>query len=58
MCLLVCFWGLDYVFAKEALDILQPMSLLFLKYSVGFMVLLAIKLKADRKAIVRLKDIP
>lgn len=58
MCMLVCFWGLDYVFAKEALDILQPMSLLFLKYSVGFMVLLAIKLKADRKAIVRLKDIP
>lgn len=58
MCMLVCFWGLDYVFAKEALNILQPMSLLFLKYSVGFMVLLAIKLKVDRKAIVRLKDIP
>lgn len=58
MCMLVCFWGLDYVFAKEALNILQPMSLLFLKYSVGFIVLLAIKLKVDRKAIVRLKDIP
>ena len=58
MCLLVCFWGLDYVFAKEALNLLQPMCLLFLKYSVGFLVLLAIKLKVDRKTIVRLRDIP
>lgn len=58
MCMLVCFWGLDYVFAKDALEVLQPMNLLFLKYSVGFLVLLAIKLKMDRKTIVRLKDIP
>lgn len=58
MSMLVCFWGLDYVFAKEALNILQPMNLLFLKYLVGFIVLFAIKLKLDRKTIVRLKDIP
>lgn len=58
MSMLVCFWGLDYVFAKEALNILQPMNLLFLKYSVGFLVLLAIKLKVDRKTLVKKKDIP
>lgn len=58
MSMLVCFWGLDYVFAKEALDVVQPMNLLFLKYSVGFIVLLAIKLKVDRKTLVRRKDIP
>lgn len=57
MSMLVCFWGLDYVFAKEALNILQPMNLLFLKYSVGFLVLLAIKLKVDRKTMIRKKDI-
>lgn len=58
MCMLVCFWGLDYVFAKEALNILQPMCLLFLKYSVGFLVLGAIKLKIDRKTVIKRKDIP
>lgn len=58
MSLLVCFWGLDYVFAKEALNILQPMSLLFLKYLVGLVVVFTIKLKVDRKAVIRKKDIP
>lgn len=58
MSLLVCFWGLDYVFAKEALNVLQPLNLLFLKYSVGFLVLAGIKLKVDRKSLIRLKDLP
>lgn len=58
MSMLVCFWGLDYVFAKEALNIVQPMNLLFLKYLVGFVVLFAIKLKVSRKTLVRRKDIP
>lgn len=58
MCILVCFWGLDYVFAKEALNVLQPMNLLFLKYSVGIVVVFAIKLKVDRKALVKRRDIP
>ncbi len=58
MSMLVCFWGLDYVFAKEALNILQPMNLLFLKYSIGGVVLLAIKLKVDGKTLIRKKDIP
>lgn len=58
MCGLVCLWGLDYVFAKEALEILEPMNLLFLKYGVGFLLVLGVKLKQDKKAIMRKKDIP
>ncbi|MDO4544900.1 MAG: DMT family transporter [Bacillota bacterium] len=58
MCGLVCLWGLDYVFAKAALEILQPMNLLFLKYSTGMLLVFAIKMKLDRKTLVRKKDIP
>lgn len=58
MCILVCAWGLDYVFAKEALTVLAPMNLLFLKYLTGAVLVFAIKLKHDRKALVRLRDIP
>lgn len=58
MCVLVCAWGLDYVFAKEALSVLEPLNLLFLKYATGAVLVLAIKLKKDRKTLVRPKDIP
>ena len=58
MCFLVCAWGLDYTVAKEALNLLEPMNLLFLKYLVGTIVVLCFKLKQDRKTIVRPKDIP
>ena len=49
MCLLVCFWGLDYVVAKDALNILEPMNLLFLKYLVGALLVFGIKLKQDQE---------
>ena len=56
MCLLVCFWGLDYVVAKDALNILEPMNLLFLKYLVGALLVFGIKPQAgsedDRKTEV------
>lgn len=58
MCGLVCLWGLDYVFAKNALVILKPMCLLFLKYCVGFVLVAIVKFSQDRKSIVRVKDIP
>ncbi|MBQ0079090.1 MAG: EamA family transporter [Eubacterium sp.] len=58
MCGLVFLWGLDYIFAKAALTLLEPLTLLFLKYCIGALVLLGIKLKLDRKTIVRKKDIP
>ena len=57
MCGLVCLWGLDYVFAKEALRVLEPMNLLFLKYLTGLVLVLIVKLNQDRKSIVRKKDI-
>ncbi|MFQ7473175.1 MAG: DMT family transporter [Anaerovoracaceae bacterium] len=58
MCGLVCLWGLDYVFAKEALRVLEPINLLFLKYLTGLVLVLIVKLNQDRKSIVRKKDIP
>ena len=34
MTFLVVAWGFDYVVAKHALQILEPLTLLFLKYSI------------------------
>ncbi len=58
MCGLVMLWGMDYVLAKKALEVLAPMNLLFLKYSIGFLFLFAVKLKFDRRHWVRPRDIP
>lgn len=58
MCGLVFIWGLDYTVAKTALELLEPLSLLFLRYCVGTLLLFAIKMKVDRHTIVRKKDIP
>lgn len=58
MTLLVIAWGFDYVIAKNVLNLLQPLTLLFLKYLVGMVLVLCIKLKTDRKSMVRKKDIP
>ena len=58
MTFLVVAWGFDYVVAKHALEVLQPLTLLFLKYSIGLILVLCIKLKTDRKSIIRKKDIP
>lgn len=58
MCGLVMLWGMDYVLAKKALEVLAPMNLLFLKYSTGFIFLFIVKLKFDRKNWVRPRDIP
>lgn len=55
---LVIAWGFDYVVAKHVLTVLQPLGLLFFKYTVGMVVVICIKLKTDRKSIVRKKDIP
>lgn len=58
MSLLVTAWGFDYVIAKNALELLQPLTLLFLKYSIGLILVLCIKLKTDKTSMVRKKDIP
>ncbi|MBN7773896.1 DMT family transporter [Clostridium aminobutyricum] len=58
MVLLVTGWGLEYVVAKKALEVLEPLSLLFFKYLVGFLVVWAIKLKQESKIVFNLKDFP
>ena len=59
MTLLVISWGFDYVPAKLGLEILEPMSLLFLKYAFGLVTLLVIKFIISRNmALPKLRDIP
>jgi drug/metabolite transporter (DMT)-like permease len=57
MTLLVCLWGLEYIVAKKALDNLEPLTLVFLKYGVSFVVLAPIKLIVDRRVVIRRKHI-
>ncbi|MEG0830298.1 MAG: DMT family transporter [Anaerovoracaceae bacterium] len=58
MTFLVIAWGFDYVVCKFALQAFPPMTLLFVKYAIGLVVMLMVKMKVDRKTIVRLKDVP
>lgn len=58
MTFLVFAWGLEYIFAKRALVVFEPMTLLFFKYCIGFVLVFIIKMKMDPKTIVRKKDIP
>jgi len=58
MIVLVFAWGLEYIFAKQALAVMEPLTLVFFKYLIGFGVALAIKLKAEGKSLMRKKDIP
>ncbi|MDR2296323.1 MAG: DMT family transporter [Clostridiales Family XIII bacterium] len=57
MTLLVCFWGLEYIVAKKALEDFDPLTLVFFKYGVAFIVLTPIKLIIDRGIRVRRKHI-
>lgn len=54
----VIAWGFDYVVAKHALELLEPLTLLFLKYLIGLIPILLIKMKMDRQNWARKKDIP
>ena len=58
MILLMFAWGLEYIFAKQALSIMESLTLVFFKYCIGFVVVLFIKLKAEGKSLMRKKDIP
>lgn len=58
MTVLVMLWGFDYVVAKTGLEIFKPMSLLFCKYSIGFITILTIKLLRGNFNLIRAKDIP
>lgn len=54
----VIAWGFDYVVAKHALELLEPLTLLFLKYLIGLIPIVIIKMKMDRQTWARKKDIP
>lgn len=58
MVLLVFAWGLEYIFAKQALTIMPALTLVCFKYTIGFLVVLGIKLKLDGRGMMRKEDIP
>lgn len=58
MVFLVICWGFDYVPAKAGLEVLSPISLMFLKYGFGAAVLLIICGARGTLAPPRLKDLP
>ncbi|MEL7655580.1 MAG: DMT family transporter [Bacillota bacterium] len=58
MTVLMFAWGLEYIFAKQALTVIEPLTLVFFKYGIGFLVVLVIKFKFEGKGFMRKKDIP
>lgn len=57
MFVLVTLWGLDYSIAKEALEVLLPLNLMFFKYAGGLVVVFILKLVTDRKFSIRKQDL-
>ena len=51
MIILVFAWGLEYIFAKQALAFMEPLTLVFFKYAIGFLVVLIIKLLMEAKRL-------
>lgn len=58
MILLVFSWGLEYIFAKQALAVMEPLTLVFFKYLVGLAAAAVIKLKMEGRSLFRKKDLP
>ena len=58
MVFLVISWGFDYVPAKWGLEIMSPMTLLFMKYTLGLAAALVIKYAKGNRNLIRLKDLP
>ncbi len=58
MTFLVFSWGLEYSFAKHALEAFEPLTLLFFKYIIGVILLMALKLKIEGKGFIKKEDIP
>lgn len=57
MFVVVCIWGLDYSIAKGALEVFEPLNLMFLKYAGGLLTITVIKLFTDREFRISKKDI-
>ena len=58
MGVLVILWGFEYIAAKNALTAFSPITLVFLKYVVGMVFMLILKLAVDRRFPLRKSDIP
>lgn len=58
MIFLVISWGFDYVPAKWGLEIMEPMTLLFIKYVLGLIVAFIMKIATGNLNMIRKKDIP
>lgn len=58
MTLLVFMWGMEYIAAKSALDAIEPLSLVFVKYCVGLVFLIILKTIVDRRFPLKVRDIP
>ncbi|MFA7661725.1 MAG: DMT family transporter [Anaerovoracaceae bacterium] len=58
MILVVILWGYEYVPAKHALELMDPMTIIFLKYFLGLCLLLGMKLWKDGTSFFQKRDIP
>lgn len=58
MALLVFMWGMEFIAAKAALDVIEPFSLVGIKYCIGIVFLIVIKCIVDRKFPLKGRDIP
>ncbi|MDR0817729.1 MAG: DMT family transporter [Clostridiales Family XIII bacterium] len=63
MTVLVFSWGYEYIAAKNVLDAIHPITLVFFKYSIAFLIMFAIKVirtRADHARVfpVNKKDLP
>ena len=47
MTIIVCGWGLEYVFAKNALENIETMTLVFIKYLIGATIILLYRIKKE-----------
>jgi len=57
MCAIMFVWGFDYVVVKNALYVLDPLTLVFFKYLLALFLVLAIRLKAEKGPLFKKKDV-
>ena len=55
---LVFMWGLEYIAAKAALEAIRPLSLICIKYCIGLLFLVIVKLARDRRFPLKARDVP
>jgi drug/metabolite transporter (DMT)-like permease len=58
MSLVVLVWGYEYVVAKSVLLVFSPLTLVFMKFLLGFCMISILKTILDRRFFLRKKDIP